>query len=29
MGEVVLKHFIDVENITREAFDQVFNYIPR
>jgi len=29
MGEVILKHFIDVENITREAFDQVFNYIPR
>jgi hypothetical protein len=29
MGEVILKHFIDVENITREAFDQVFNYMPR
>jgi len=29
MGEVILKYFIDVENITREAFDQVFNYMPR
>lgn len=29
MGEVILKHFIDVENITRDAFDQVFNYMPR
>ena len=29
MGEIILKHFIDVENITREAFDQVFNYMPR
>ena len=29
MGEIILKHFIDVENITRDAFDQVFNYMPR